>query len=298
MQSIEVKSVLNKKKQRDGWFLDEYTVNMYSGCSMNCLYCYVRGSKYGENMAEKMSVKINAKELLEKQLRFRVKKGQYGFIVLSSSTDPYMPADERFGMTEHCLKLFEQFRFPVHVITKSDRVLRDKDLLSSIDKNAILPDDLATTLKRGTIVSFSISTLDENIASRLEPGAPLPVQRLEAMQQLSENGLLTGLNAMPLLPYMSDSAAQVEHIFAAAKKYKAHYVLASGLTLFGSSPGDSKVMYYKYLEKYYPQLVASYKSLYRIWPFPPKEYQNDLYQLVAAMSKKYGIRTSIVPPTV
>lgn len=78
---IQVKSILNKTKRRDPWFLDDYTINPYSGCSFNCLYCYIRGSKYGINMEEKTAVKTNAPELLEKQLSSRAKKGQYGFIV-------------------------------------------------------------------------------------------------------------------------------------------------------------------------------------------------------------------------
>jgi DNA repair photolyase len=70
----EAKSILNKHKQRDSWFLDEYSVNPYEGCSCNCLYCYVRGSKYGENMEEKLAVKVNALGILEKQLQIRAKK--------------------------------------------------------------------------------------------------------------------------------------------------------------------------------------------------------------------------------
>ncbi|ULT23830.1 hypothetical protein KUH03_32560 [Sphingobacterium sp. E70] len=74
MHRIIAKSILNKTKQRDPWFLDHYTLNPYSGCSFNCLYCYIRGSKYGINMAEKLSMKSNAVELLEKQLAIRARK--------------------------------------------------------------------------------------------------------------------------------------------------------------------------------------------------------------------------------
>src|SRR5688500_20187222 len=87
---ILVKSVLNKTKRRDPWFLDDYTLNPYSACSFNCLYCYIRGSKYGEHMEEKLAVKINALDILEKQLKNRAKKNQHGIIVVSSATDPYL----------------------------------------------------------------------------------------------------------------------------------------------------------------------------------------------------------------
>ena len=94
MQRVIAKSILNKTKQRDPWFLDDYTVNPYSGCSFNCLYCYIRGSKYGVNMAEKLSVKQNAIDLLDRALALRARKKQYGIIVLSSATDPYLQFEQ------------------------------------------------------------------------------------------------------------------------------------------------------------------------------------------------------------
>src|SRR5262245_4629458 len=105
--SIQVKSILNKKKFRDSWFLDEYTLNPYSGCSFNCLFCYIRGSKYGEHMEHKMAYKSNSSELLEKQLKLRAKKGQYGIIVLSSSTDPYLHLESELKLTRELLQIIE-----------------------------------------------------------------------------------------------------------------------------------------------------------------------------------------------
>lgn len=131
---IEVKTILNKTKKRDPFFLDDYTVNPYSGCSFNCRYCYIRGSKYGENLEMKTSVKINAPQLLEKQLRLKAQKGQYGIIVLASATDPYLHFEEELEITRKLLKIISFYRFPVHIITKSPLVERDFDLLEEIDK--------------------------------------------------------------------------------------------------------------------------------------------------------------------
>ena len=130
VNEIKVKSILNKHKKRDDWFLDDYSVNPYSGCSFNCIYCYIRGSKYGENMAKTLSVKINAPELLEKQLSRRAKRGEYGVIVLSSSTEPYMPIEEKLKLTRKLLEIILKYRFPVEIATKSKLVLRDLDLLT------------------------------------------------------------------------------------------------------------------------------------------------------------------------
>src|ERR1041384_2176582 len=141
VSEISVKTILNKKKQRDLWFLDDYTINPYSGCSFNCLYCYIRGSKYGVHMEEKLSVKTNAVDMLDKQLGSRAKKNQYGFIVLSSATDPYLQFEKEYQLTQKILEVILKYRFPVHIITKSDLVIRDFDLLKQINDHAILPED-------------------------------------------------------------------------------------------------------------------------------------------------------------
>src|SRR5882672_9052733 len=133
-REIQVKSILNKTKRRDPWFLDDYTINPYSGCSFNCLYCYIRGSKYGLHMEEKLGVKANALELLEKALTLRARNGQHGIIVLSSATDPYLQLEKNYRLTRQILELILKHRFPLHVITKSDLVMRDFDLLLEIER--------------------------------------------------------------------------------------------------------------------------------------------------------------------
>src|SRR5688572_762091 len=238
IKEITVKSVLNKKKKRDSWFLDEYTLNPYEGCSFNCQYCYVRGSKYGENMAETLAVKSNALQVLDRQLAFRVKKNQYGIIALASATDPYIKAEEKYRMTEGFLKLILKHRFPLLLITKSTLILRDLDLLKQIDQSAIHAPDLSGRLSRGAIISFSFSTLDEKIAATLEPGAPSPQGRLKTMQACKQAGLMVGLNCIPTLPFISDSEQQLEEMVSAAKDHGADYILIGGLTLFGDKPAD------------------------------------------------------------
>src|SRR5262245_22618375 len=129
MKEIIVKSILNKKKKRDSWFLDDYTLNPYEGCSFNCQYCYFRGSKYGENMTDGLAVKINGADVLDRQLAFRVKKDQFGIIALASGTDPYIGAEAKYRMTESFLKLIHKHRFPLLMITRSELVLRDLPIL-------------------------------------------------------------------------------------------------------------------------------------------------------------------------
>src|SRR5215471_7703477 len=132
-----VKSVLNKHKKRDLWFLDEYSVNPYEGCSCNCLYCYIRGSKYGENIENGISIKQNALDVLDKQLANRAKKNQYGFVALGSATDAYMAIEKEIGLSQGFLRLFLKHRFPVFISTKMELIRRDIALLREIDQQAI-----------------------------------------------------------------------------------------------------------------------------------------------------------------
>jgi DNA repair photolyase len=290
----QVKSVLNKHKKRDSWFLDDYSVNPYEGCSCNCLYCYIRGSKYGENMEDGLAVKANALEILEKQLAARVKKGQYGFVAVGSGTDAYIHHEEKYRMTEGILRLLLKYRFPVFISTKCTMITRDIELLKTIDQTAILPADLKDKLNRGLILSVSLSTLDEKISDMLEPGAARPLQRLELVKQLKKEGFLVGVNAIPVLPFISDTEEYLEKIIAAAKEYEADYILVGGLTLFGKEKADSKTLFYKFLERYDASLLPKYQQLYGENFYVSFQYQNQLKERTDKLCKKYNIRNSIL----
>jgi DNA repair photolyase len=293
MREIIVKSVLNKKKKRDSWFLDDYTLNPYEGCSFNCQYCYIRGSKYGENMEDTLAIKINGSEILQRQLAFRAKKNQHGIIALASATDPYIRGEEKYCITQRYLQEILRFQFPVLMITKSTLILRDIDLLKEIDRAAIHANDLKSKISRGAIISFSFSTLNERIAAALEPGAPSPAERLNTMRACKEAGLFVGMNCMPVLPYISDTREELENLIIAAKENGADYILIGGLTLFGNGVADSKTLYHKFLAKQFPDLISSYEKLYGSFYYPSHFYNNTLNSLAEELCQKHRIRRSI-----
>jgi DNA repair photolyase len=290
----QIKSILNKHKKRDGWFLDDYSVNPYEGCSCNCIYCYIRGSKYGENMEDGLAVKINALDILEKQLASRAKKGQYGFVAVGSATDAYINHEDKYRLTEGMLRLLLKYRFPVFISTKRTLITRDLELLHAIDTNAILPADLSDKLSRGLILSVSISSLDEKIASMLEPGAVPPPRRLELVSELKQQGFLVGVNAIPVLPFISDSEEELEKIISAARDHRADYILIGGLTLFGNAKADSKTLYYKFVERYNAALLPKYRELYGNNFYAPYAYQDKLKQRAKKLCEEYGIKNSIL----
>ena len=289
----EVKSILNKHKKRDSWFLDDYSINPYEGCGFNCTYCYVHGSKYGEDLAEKIVIKKDAAAILYKQLANRAKKNEFGFIAVGSATDAYMQVEEEIGLTKELLQVILKHRFPVFISTKSELIKKDLDLLKQIDANAILPKDLKQNPGRGVIISFSFSTLDEKLSKQLEPGAPSPQKRLETLKLFCDNGFLCGVNAMPLLPYISDTEEGIDKIVAAAKQYGANYILIAGLTLFGNDERDSKQLVFRFLENNYPDLLEKYEKMYGSVYYSSWQYQQQLKKRADDLCKKYGIRNSI-----
>ena len=289
----EVKSILNKHKKRDNWFLDDYSINPYEGCGFNCTYCYIHGSKYGENLAEKIVIKKDAAAILDKQLANRAKKNEFGFIAVGSATDAYMQVEEEVGLTKELLQVILKYRFPVFISTKSELIKKDIDLLKQIDANAILPEDLKQNPGRGVIISFSFSTLGEKLAKQLEPGAPTPQKRLETLKHFSDNGFLCGVNAMPLLPYISDTEEEIEKIVAAAKQYGANYILIAGLTLFGNDERDSKQLVFIFLRNNYPYLLEKYEKMYGSVYYSSWQYQQELKKRGDALCEKYKIKNSI-----
>jgi DNA repair photolyase len=292
--SVEVKSILNKKKKTDSWFLDDYTINAYSACSFNCLYCYIRGSKYGINMEEELSVKSNAVELLEKQLSLRAKKNQYGVIVMSSATDPYLQAENDLLMTRNLLEVILKCRFPVHVITKSDLVERDFDLLEKIKHEAILPQHLKDKVKDGVFITFSFSTVNDAVAKIFEPGATAPSLRIQTLKKASQAGFTTGVSLMPLLPFITDTTEHLEEMYVAFGKANAQYILAATLTLFGNEKYDSKQLMLRAIEKHYPHLLAKYKNWFEKSNSMPAYYNKAFYKKSLKLCSQFGLRNTII----
>lgn len=246
-------------------------------------------------MEEKLAVKENAVELLVKQLELRAKKKQYGIIVLSSATDPYLHIENELGLTRKLLEVILHYKFPLHVITKSDLVIRDFDLLKQIDKAAILPGDLQHKLLHRCFITFSFSTINDGTGKIFEPGAPSPSIRLETLKTALKEQFHSGISLMPLLPYISDTAEQLEKAFSTFAAIGAKYIFPAGLTLFGDNPSDSKQLILRAIEKHYPNLLEKYQKLFAgnntQLPF---YYQQAFIVKAKELSEKYSMKNSII----
>jgi DNA repair photolyase len=180
LKETQAKSILNRSQ------IFDYCVNPYTGCRLNCRYCYARlfmrrYSGHKEPWGEFVDAKINAPEVLRKQLR-RAKRGT---VWISSVCDPYQSLEAKYGLTRRCLKELLQAQFPVNIQTKSKLVLRDLDLFKDFEEIE---------------VGFTITTNDENIAGLFEPGAAPVAERLKTLEKLHSSEIRTFAFIGPLLP--------------------------------------------------------------------------------------------------
>ncbi|HEY4788958.1 MAG TPA: radical SAM protein, partial [Bacteroidales bacterium] len=186
---IEAKTILAHVKQGpDNIFGLKYNMNLYRGCQHGCIYCDSRSKCYQLGELSDIRIKENALLLLEKELKSKRERGTIGF---GSMNDSYMPIEKTEELTRKTLQLALRYRFPIHIITKSNLVVRDIDILKEISKIY-------------AAISFTITTADDRLSKLIEPNAPVSSLRFDAIRTLSEAGIYTGITLMPVLPFITD----------------------------------------------------------------------------------------------
>ncbi len=240
MKFTEAKSILSKLKITDSLFGISYSMNLYRGCQHGCIYCDTRSECYGINDISAISLKTNAPELLVRELK--AKRKSRGTIGTGSMNDPYMPVEKEFEMTRRALRIIAGEKFPVHVITKSDLVVRDADILQDIAKVY-------------AAVSFTITSADDGLSSIIEPYAPPSSARFRAMELLASKGIYTGVTLMPVLPYINDTTENIVQIVKMAKDSGAQYIIP----MFGvTMRKGSRDYFYKAMDAGFPGLKERY----------------------------------------
>jgi DNA repair photolyase len=258
-----------------------WTINPYRGCEFACKYCYARYThefmemRDGVDFERKIYVKQQAAWLLRQDLK-KVRRGEE--IAIGTATDPYQPAEKRFEVTRSILEEFAQHRgFEIGIVTKSDLVLRDIDVLRRISEQNQL------------FVNITITTLDTNLARILEPRAPRPDLRLKAVKELNLAGIKAGVISAPVVPGITDSPAALDALVAATKEAGGKYIYANPLFL----KPCSAAIFLPFLEKEFPQLVQDYRKRYADKSFVSKVYAKRISELMASLRKKHGITREI-----
>jgi DNA repair photolyase len=275
--TLPVRSLLNRCTVERMPFT--WTINPYRGCEFACKYCYARYThefmemRDGLEFEQKIFVKQHAADLLRQELR-QVKRGEE--IAIGTATDPYQPSEKRFEVTRAILEEFARHKdYEIGIVTKSNLVLRDAELLRQVSRHNKL------------FVNLTITTLNTDLARILEPRAPRPDLRLEAVRKLNEAGVNAGVICAPVVPGITDSPRDLEAVVQATAKAGGKYIFANSLFL----KPCSAAVFMPFLEKEFPHLVESYRQRFTTRAFLPSAYRKRLSQLMARLRQKYGIRS-------
>jgi DNA repair photolyase len=253
-----------------------WAINPYRGCEFACKYCYARYTHEFMEMSDldferKIFVKQHAASLLRQELK-KVKAGEE--IAIGTATDPYQPAERRYEITRALLEEFARHRgYQLGIVTKSNLVVRDAGLLRQISEHNQL------------FVNITITTVNADLARILEPRAPRPDLRLEAVRQLNLAGVAAGIICAPVLPGITDPPRDLEALVAAAARAGAQYIFANPLFL---KPCSASI-FLPFLEREFPHLVASYRQRYEQKAFLPPAYGKRLSDLMKTLRLKHGI---------
>jgi DNA repair photolyase len=281
IKETNAKSILRKYNKIDSWFISRYGMNLYRGCTHNCVYCDGRSEKYNveTEFGNIVEVKINAIEILQKELdnnrkRVPLKKG---FIMVGGGVgDSYQPIEKKYELTRKTLELLYEKNFPVHILTKSTLVERDLDILKKINK------------KTRCIVSFSFSSSDEKISSIFEPGVPSPNNRFKTIEYFKNNGIICGIFLLPVIPFITDKKDIMENTIKKAQAVGIDFIIFGGMTL---KDGRQKEYFLKTLKKHYPDLFTDYLHIYKSnkWGMANNTYYDSINQTFNVIAKHYKI---------
>lgn len=221
-------------------------MNLYRGCQHGCIYCDSRSACYGmDHRFEDIAVKENALQLLEAALRSKRSPCMIG---TGSMSDPYIPLEEALQMTRRALELIDRYGFGVALITKSDRILRDLDLLKKINDRS------------KAVVQMTLTTADENLCRILEPGVCTTRRRVAALKELQAAGIPTVVWLSPILPFLNDTEENIRDIvaFCAGAGVKGIIHFGMGVTL----REGNREYFYAQLDKHFPGLKERYIRTY------------------------------------
>jgi DNA repair photolyase len=255
-----------------------WTINPYRGCTHRCLYCFARKTHtyldldYGEDFDRRIVVKVNAPELLRKELASKRWQGEH--IAMGTNVDPYQRAEGRYRLMRGILEGLRDFANPFSILTKGTLISRDIDLLKQC----------AEVTEVGTNVS--VGSVDPELWRAVETGTPSPRKRLEIVAKLNDAGIPCGVLMAPILPFLSDSEEALEETVRAVAASGATHVSPIVLHL---RKGGSREWWMRWLRAERPDLVPRYHELYGEKAYAPKEYQARIGETVRRLARTHGV---------
>ncbi len=253
MHFIKAKSILSSKN----------TMNLYRGCTHDCIYCDSRSNCYGMNHSfDDIAVKENSIKLLEEKLS---KKRKRCMIHLGSMSDPYIPLEKELEYTRRTLELIYQYGFGLSLITKSDLILRDLDIIKKINE------------KTKCVIQMTLTTFDDDLCRKIERNVCVTSKRVEVLKKLHEVAVPTVVWLSPILPFINDTEENIKGIldYCIEAKVCALICFGMGLTL----RDGNREYFYKSLDASFPRLKEKYINSYGKNYFATSSKQNSLMKL-------------------
>ncbi|MBL7073990.1 radical SAM protein [candidate division KSB1 bacterium] len=271
----EFKSILLVRKYTDTWFWDKYAVNPYQGCEHACVYCDTRSKRYymHDDFGDTVYIKRGAAEMLDKRLT-NARTLLPDIIAFGSAGDAYQPVEATEKITQAMVKVILKHRYALFMLTKSTMVLRDLELIKEIGES------------RWATVATTIITFDPEISRAFEPRAVSPEKRREMLVKFKEAGLQVGIMCCPLLPFLLDTEENIRDVLEKSKEAGVDFVIFGGMTV---AEGQREYLF-EHLEKYYPELVKDYNTVYPPGAYGPvRSYERRVNRLVLKLSQEYGV---------
>ena len=260
MHFVDAKGILTGK---NGY----YGMNIYRGCSHGCIYCDSRSKCYQfTHPFEDIEVKQNAPQLLEKALKTKRKKCMIG---TGSMSDPYMHCEEDLRLTRRCLEIIHRYGFGAAIQTKSDRILRDIDLIDEINQSA------------KCVVQITLTTYDDDLCHILEPNVCNTGRRIEVLEKMQERGIPTIVWLTPVLPFINDTEENITSIMNECVRTGVKGIIDFGMGL--TLREGNREYYYAALDKHFPGLkqryIRTYGNAYEL-PSPNAKKLTDIYKSI------------------
>lgn len=242
MESVAAKSILHKNRST-GWFGTDYNMNLYRGCCHGCIYCDSRSDCYGIEDFEKVCCKADSLELLRRELRH---KAHTGVIGTGAMSDPYNPFEIKTHLTRHALELINDYGFGCVILSKSSLMTRDKDIFLAIKEHSPM------------MCKLTVTAADDSLSRIIEPNVSPSSERFQALAELSEAGLFTGITLMPVLPFIEDTEENVTKIVRMGAEAGVRFIYpAFGVTL----RGGQRDYFLQKLDECFPEQGISQKYI-------------------------------------
>jgi len=275
--TLQNRSVLTRCVSRRVPF--RWMINPYRGCEFGCKYCYARYThefmelRNSLDFERKIYVKQHTAWLLRQELK-GVRAGES--IAIGTATDPYQPAERKFGITRSILEELAQHKgFEIGLVTKGTLILRDMELLRVLSQTNTVS------------ICVTITTMNTDLARILEPRAPRPDLRMKVVRQLTQAGIRVGINCAPVLPGITDSPADLESLVALAAQAGAAFVFTNPLFL----KSCSEKVFLPFVEQKFPHLLPLYRARYSSRAFLPAEYGRRISKLVRKYCEKHRLHS-------